>query len=149
MRPAVTPLDEHPDSEAVPVDLDAPTSSGDRCNPSPSREKGSTMLNQLSDVPPPSGTTAEDTVAVRVEDIPTTRDLVNQRLAQITAGDITATVIRAVERVEDHWNVWHYVDLEFDTVVEGPERLEQIAAVVTEAAAILRTVDAAAEGGGR
>lgn len=107
------------------------------------------MLNQPTDFPPPSGATAEATVAVRVEHIPTTRDLVNQHLTQITAGEIAAIVVRAVERVEDHWNVRHYVDLEFDTVVEGPERLEQIAAVVTEAAAVLRSLDARAEGGGR
>ena len=31
---------------------------------------------------------------------------------------------RAVERVDNHWDVWHYVDLEFDTVVERPECLD-------------------------
>jgi len=95
------------------------------------------MLNQATD----------DVVAVEVEHIPTTRDLVNQHLVQITAGEITAIVVRAVERGNECWKVWHYVDLEFDTVVETPAQLEQIAAVVTKAADILRSIDADLEHG--
>jgi hypothetical protein len=96
------------------------------------------MLNQATD----------DAVSVQVEHIPTTRDLVNQHLVQITAGDITAIVVRAVERGDECWKVWHYVDLEFDTVVETPAQLEQIAAVVTKASDVLRSVDADLDHGG-
>jgi hypothetical protein len=90
------------------------------------------MLNQATD----------EMVDIKLEHIPTTRDLVNQHLVQITAGDITAIVVRAVERGKECWKVWHYVDLEFDTVVETPVQLEQIAAVVTKAADVLRGIDA-------
>jgi hypothetical protein len=100
------------------------------------------MLNQVADVPPPLEATAGGVVAVQVEHIPTTRDLVNQHLVQVAAGEITAIVVRAVERGDECWKVWHYVDLEFDTVVETPAQLEQIAAVVTKAAEILCSIDA-------
>lgn len=98
------------------------------------------MLNQAeTDLPHVASTDAESDLQIRR--IPANRELVSQHLVYVTAGEVTAIVARAVDRVEDHWEVRHYVDLELDTVVERAETLEQIAAVATEAAAMLRRVD--------